>query len=330
MPDKKNVDIDDDDFNEYPKQPEIYHFSLTQKNQGERLDKVIAQFLPQFSRSRIQRWIDNGLVTVDGKQLPGKHTVFGDEKITVVSQLSEEETAYLPEQIEIPVIYEDPDIIVINKPAGLVIHPAAGNWSGTLLNGLLHYFPPIATVPRAGIVHRLDKDTSGLLVVAKTLQAQTHLVRQLQERSVHRQYLALVWGSPPAKGVINAPIGRHPRDRIKMAVIKNNSSKPAITHYEKLAAGKFDNTDVTLLLCRLETGRTHQIRVHLQSLGFPLVGDPLYGKSHLAHVFHRQALHAQKLGLIHPTTEKSLEWQVHIPDDFSALLDKVGIYLYEK
>ena len=330
MPDQKKTDIDEDNFNEYVKQPEIYHFSLTQENQGERLDKVISQFLPQFSRSRIQRWIDAGLVTVDGKQFPGKRMVLGDEKITVISQLSEEETAFLPEKIDIPVIYEDPDIIIINKPAGLVTHPAAGNWSGTLLNGLLHYYPPIATVPRAGIVHRLDKDTSGLMVVAKTLQAQTHLIRQLQERSVYRQYLALVWGTPATKGVINHAIGRHPRDRIKMTVTKNGSSKPAITHYERIATGKLNEMDVSLVICRLETGRTHQIRVHLQSLGFPLVGDPLYGKSHLSHIFHRQALHAEKLGLIHPATEKPCEWQVNIPEDFSDLLDKVGIKLYEK
>jgi len=329
MPAQNKIDMVEDDFNEYLQQPEIYHFSLTQENQGERLDKAIARFLPQFSRNRIQRWIDAGFVTVDGKQLPGKRTVLGDEKITVISQLSEEETAYLPEQIDIPIVYEDSDIIIINKPAGLVTHPAAGNWSGTLLNGLLHYYPPIATVPRAGIVHRLDKDTSGLMVVAKTLQAQTHLIRQLQERSVYRQYLALVWGIPSSKGVINIPIGRHPRDRIKMSVIKSGPAKPAITHYEKIATGKLDKIDVRLLICQLETGRTHQIRVHLQSLGFPLVGDPLYGKSHLSHIFNRQALHAKKLGLMHPTTEKSCEWQANIPDDFSALLDKVGIKLYE-
>lgn len=322
--------MEEDDFNNELEQYQTYCFSLTSQNRGVRLDKVIAEILPQFSRSRIQRWIDNGQVIVEGKQTSRKYHVLGDENITVIPSLTEEETSFRPEKIDIHIIYEDTDIIVINKPAGLVTHPAAGNWSGTLLNGLLHHFPPIASVPRAGIVHRLDKNTSGLLVVAKNIQAQTSLVRQLQTRSVHRQYLALVFGVPSTQGCVNAAIGRHPRDRIKMAVSSHTQAKPAITHYQRLATGKLNNIDVSLLSCRLETGRTHQIRVHMQSLGFPLVGDPLYGKSHLSHFFNRQALHAEKLGLQHPSKKFFLEWEIALPDDFSNLLIQSGITSYEK
>jgi 23S rRNA pseudouridine1911/1915/1917 synthase len=180
-------------------------------------------------------------------------------------------------------------------------------------------------VPRAGIVHRLDKDTSGLMVVAKTLIAQTDLVRQLQARTVKREYLALVWGTPRVAGKVEASMGRHPRDRIKMAISENASAKPALTHYERLATGLLDGKAVSLVRCKLETGRTHQIRVHMQSLGFPLVGDALYGKQHLAAFFPRQALHAYRLGLIHPTSGKELEWEAAIPEDFAALLAQANV-----
>lgn len=298
---------------------------LTPKACGERLDKVIAKLVPQFSRSRIQQWIEGGYVTVDGKVLRPKTTSFGDETIVVFPQAAPEDNAYKPEPMDLSILYEDAAIIVIDKPAGLVVHPAAGNWSGTLLNGLLHHYAPIAGVPRAGIVHRLDKDTSGLMVVAKTLEAHTDLVRQLQARTVKREYFALVWGSPHLSGTVDAAMGRHPRDRIKMAVLENLSAKPAVTHYERLATGLLDGRPVSLIRCQLETGRTHQIRVHMLSLGFPLVGDALYGKQHLTSVFPRQALQACRLGLIHPVTDDFCQWTVPLPDDFTALLARAGI-----
>jgi 23S rRNA pseudouridine1911/1915/1917 synthase len=200
---------------------------LTDAECGERLDKVLSKLVPQYSRSRIQQWIEAGYVTMDGQPARGKATVLGDEDIIILPQAAPEEQAFKPESMDLSIVHEDATILVINKPSGLVVHPAAGNWSGTLLNGLLHHFPAIGGVPRAGIVHRLDKDTSGLMVVAKTLIAQTDLVRQLQARTVKREYLALVWGTPRIAGKIEASMGRHPRDRIKMTVTENASSKPA-------------------------------------------------------------------------------------------------------
>ena len=292
---------------------------------GERLDKIIAKLIPQFSRSRLQQWIAAGHVTVDGAPGRGKMTVLGGEEVIVHPQPAPEDHAYLPEEMTLDIVFEDKSIIVINKPAGLVVHPAAGNWSGTLLNGLLNHFPAIAGVPRAGIVHRLDKDTSGLMVVAKSLQAQTDLVRQLQARTVKREYWALVWGKPNLSGTIDQPMARHPRDRIKMAVSESPSAKPAITHFKRLAVGALDGKAVSLVECRLETGRTHQIRVHMAHIGFPLVGDGLYGKQHLAGHFERQALQARHLGLEHPVKHKECAWQVDLADDFAALLVRAGI-----
>ncbi|MBS1170328.1 MAG: RluA family pseudouridine synthase [Burkholderiaceae bacterium] len=292
---------------------------------GERLDKVLAKHVSQFSRSRIQQWIEAGFVTLDGQPAQVKTTVLGGETVRIEPQAAPEDTAFQPEPIPLTIVHEDAHLLVINKPAGLVVHPAAGNWSGTLLNGLLHHCPSLAGVPRAGIVHRLDKDTSGLLVVAKTLEAQTELVRQLQARTVHREYLALVWGAPHLKGRVDAAIGRHPRDRLKMAVLTSATAKPAVTHFERLAEGVLDRHRVSLVRCQLETGRTHQIRVHLQSIGFPLVGDTVYGKSHLARFFNRQALHAYRLGLMHPASGEECQWQAPLPDDFAALLTEAGI-----
>jgi 23S rRNA pseudouridine1911/1915/1917 synthase len=292
---------------------------------GMRLDKALAQLLPQYSRSRLQQWIESGLVTVDGTPARTKTTLLGDESISIQPQAAPEEQAYVPEAMALDIVFEDEAVIVINKPVGLVVHPAAGNWSGTLLNGLLHHTPALAGVPRAGIVHRLDKDTSGLMVVAKTLEVQTHLVRQLQARSVKREYLALVWGTPHITGRVEAAIARHPRDRVKMAVSQHESAKPAITHYHRLAAGVLAGQPVSLTRCQLETGRTHQIRVHMQSIGFPLVGDALYGKAHLASVFGRQALHAFRLAFLHPSTGKECTWEVGLPDDFASLLKQAGI-----
>jgi 23S rRNA pseudouridine1911/1915/1917 synthase len=298
---------------------------LSSQDCGERLDKALSRLLSQYSRSRIQQWIESGFVLVDGQTARAKSTVLGDEIVIIQPQSVPQEHAFEPEQIPLSVVHEDADILVLNKPAGLVVHPAAGNWSGTLLNGLLHYLPALESVPRAGIVHRLDKDTSGLMVVAKTLEAHTDLVRQLQARSVKREYLALVWGMPNVTGKVDAAISRHPRDRIKMAVSESDQAKPAVTHFQRLAAGKLDGRQVSLLQCRLETGRTHQIRVHMQSIGFSLVGDPLYGKPHLASAFGRQALHACRLGLLHPRSGKELEWTAAMPDDLDNLLKLAGI-----
>jgi 23S rRNA pseudouridine1911/1915/1917 synthase len=292
---------------------------------GQRLDKVVAGLVPQFSRSRLQLWFDGGHILVDGKTARGKDTAYGDETIEVRPQPAPEDTAFAPEQIDLNIVYEDEHILVINKPAGLVVHPGAGNWSGTLLNGLLHHAPQLGSVPRAGIVHRLDKDTSGLMVVGKTLAAQTDLVRQLQARTVKREYFALVWGTPQLSGTIDAPMGRHPKDRVKMAVSTSLGAKPAITHYTRIAEGMLDRRPVSLVQCRLETGRTHQIRVHMLSIGFGLVGDSVYGKTHLSPVFHRQALQARRLGLVHPATGEQCEWVVPLAADFAELIAKAGI-----
>nr|WP_243405477.1 RluA family pseudouridine synthase [Solimicrobium silvestre] len=300
-------------------------FKLDEDVCGDRLDKVIARLIPQFSRSRLQQWIVSGHVTVDGVAGRGKMTVLGGEEVIVYPQPAPEDNAYSPENMALDIVFEDKSMLVINKPAGLVVHPAAGNWSGTLLNGLLHHFPAISGVPRAGIVHRLDKDTSGLMVVAKTLEAQTDLVRQLQARTVKREYLALVWGRPNLSGTIDSPMARHPRDRIKMAVSDSPSAKPAVTHFQRIAIGVLDGKPVSLVECQLETGRTHQIRVHMAHLGFPLVGDVLYGKQHLASYFNRQALQARRLGLLHPKNQKECSWQVGLADDIAALLVSAGI-----
>ena len=300
-------------------------FKLDDDVCGDRLDKVIARLIPQFSRSRLQLWIASGHVTVDGVSSRGKMTVLGGEEVIVHPQPAPEDHAYIPEAMDLDIVFEDKSMLVINKPAGLVVHPGAGNWSGTLLNGLLHHFPGITGVPRAGIVHRLDKDTSGLMVVAKTLEAQTDLVRQLQARTVKREYLALVWGKPNLSSTIDLPMARHPRDRIKMAVSESPSAKPAVTHFQRLAVGALDGKAVTLVACQLETGRTHQIRVHMAHLGFPLVGDVLYGKQHLATYFNRQALQARRLGLHHPKSQKECVWQVDLADDIAELLVRAGI-----
>ena len=294
---------------------------------GQRLDKVISKLVPQFSRGRLQMWIEEGFVSVDGKVVQStKHTLYGDETVVILPQPAPEDEAFKPEPVPLNIVYEDEHLMVINKPAGLVVHPGSGNWSGTLLNGLLHHCPQLAGVPRAGIVHRLDKDTSGLMVVGKTLPAQTDLVRQLAARTVKREYFALVWGTPRLNGTIDASMGRHPRDRVKMAVSTAMGSKPAITHYSVLGSGQLgEGRPVTLVQCRLETGRTHQIRVHMMSIGFPLVGDTVYGKQHLSHYFPRQALQARRLGLVHPHTGEACEWVVPLAEDFAALLEQAGI-----
>ena len=307
--------------------PEI-SLSIPMNLGGERLDIALQQMLPQHSRSRLQTWIKAGLVTLDSKATTAKTKVWGGEQVSVVVQTNPQENAFMPENIPLNIVFEDDTILVINKPAGLVVHPAAGNWSGTLLNALLHYLPRLSDVPRAGIVHRLDKDTSGLLVVAKTLEAQTSLVRQLQARTVKREYRAIVWGIMWRHGTVNQPIGRHSHARTKMAI--SRTGKPAVTHYEVLE--RFGTN--TYVRCVLETGRTHQIRVHMQFLKAPIVGDNVYGIGNIIpHKqmtqtlrdaitgFNRQALHAIKLGLIHPATNKPMEWQIDLADDMRALLE---------
>jgi 23S rRNA pseudouridine1911/1915/1917 synthase len=295
---------------------------------GQRLDVALQKMLPEHSRSRLQSWIKDGLVTVDGNSSTAKTKVWGGESVEVEVQPKPEQQAFKAQEIPLNIIYEDTHILVIDKPAGMVVHPAAGNWEGTLLNALLFHAPQLNDVPRAGIVHRLDKDTSGLLVVAKTIPAQTHLVRQLQARTVKREYRAIVWGQLWRNGVVDQPIGRDPRSRTKMAI--NRAGKPALTRYEILERFSVQ----TYLRCNLETGRTHQIRVHMQYLKAPLVGDPVYGYRGIVPIramtqtlreavskFNRQALHAIKLGLIHPATNEWIEWQIDLADDMKQLLE---------
>ena len=244
---------------------------------GLRVDVALQQLLPEFSRSKLQEWIKIEFVTVNESHVTSKHKVYAGDEIKVIVQQNPENNAFLPEAIPLDIIFEDETLLVINKPAGMVVHPAVGNWSGTLLNALLNHVPSIGNIPRCGIVHRLDKETSGLLVVAKTLNAQTHLVQQLQARTVKREYRAIVWGQLWKNGTVNQPIGRHPSIRTRMAV--HLSGKPAITHYEILERFGVH----TYLRCNLETGRTHQIRVHMQYLKAPIVGDPVYeiGRAHV-------------------------------------------------
>lgn len=282
---------------------------------GVRLDQALAEMLPQYSRCRLQAWISEGLITLEGEIATPKRRVWGGEQIQVRPSEHPSEAAPQAEDIGLNIVYEDAAILVIDKPAGLVVHPGSGNWSGTLMNALLHHAPQLQSVPRAGIVHRLDKETSGLLVVAKTLEAQTDLVRQLQARTVKRQYLAVVEGRViQAEGRIEAPIGRHPTARVKMAVVSRG--KPAVTHFKVLE--RF--AQHTLVECQLETGRTHQIRVHMQSIGYPLVGDPAYGAKNKQRIFKRQALHAWRLGLLHPSTKQAMTWEAPLPSDFQELL----------
>lgn len=291
---------------------------------GLRLDQALAQLFPSHSRSRLQAWLKSGRVLLDGGQRDAKHKVWGGESLIVDSAQQPEETAQAPEDIPLMVVHEDDDILVIDKPIGLVVHPGSGNWSGTLLNALLHHEPRLAGVPRAGIVHRLDKDTSGLLVVAKTLETQTDLVRQLQARTVRRHYLALVHRMVTGSGVVEAPVGRHPQNRTRMAVVP--SGRPAVTRY--FVRERFDRA--TLVECQLETGRTHQIRVHMAHIGHPLVGDATYGLKRSGNAvldaFSRQALHAFRLGLRHPSSGNELSWEAPVPSDmvelFRALQDR--------
>jgi len=284
---------------------------------GQRLDQALAALLPEFSRNRIQNWIRARKIAVDDAWGTTKMKVSGGEAVRVEIEPDPNATPDAPEAIPLNVVFEDPVLLVIDKPVGLVVHPGSGNPRGTLLNALLHRVPQSAELPRAGIVHRLDKDTSGLLVVAKTLQAHTDLVRQLQARSVKREYLALVYGEVDHAGTVDMPLARDPHNRTKRTV--HSMGKQAVTHYDVVE--RFPG--VTLLRCRLETGRTHQIRVHMQHIGHPLVGEQVYSasrRSHLKIPFPRQALHAERLGLIHPITEEFMQWECPLPPDFASLL----------
>jgi 23S rRNA pseudouridine1911/1915/1917 synthase len=282
---------------------------------GLRLDQALAGLLHRYSRSRLTSWIRDERVTVDGSAAQPRDKVRGGERVIVRPGPDPEALAHLPQDIPLAIVYEDDALIVIDKPAGLVVHPGSGNWDGTLLNALLQHAPALAHVPRAGIVHRLDKETSGLLVVAKTLTAQTSLVRQLQARTVSRVYAAVAHGRMARGGTVDAPVGRHPVQRTRMAVVP--SGKPAVTHYEVVET----YPHATLLRCRLETGRTHQIRVHLASIGHPLYGDPVYGqRRRLAVPFSRQALHARQLTVEHPVSGALMSWESPMPADMLALI----------
>ncbi len=295
---------------------------------GKRFDQALAEMFPEFSRSRLTDWIKSGDALLNGEIAKPKIAVNGGETVTLAAK-QQIETDAVAEDIPLTVVYADDDVLVVDKPAGLVVHPGAGNPRGTLVNALLHYDSALANLPRAGIVHRLDKDTSGLMVVARSLRAHAGLIEQLSSRAVHRQYVAVVQGPMVAGNTVDAPIDRHPRDRIRMAVAKEGAGREAITHYrvrEKFRAH-------TVVECRLETGRTHQIRVHMAYVKHPLVGDPLYGGSFklpkaateelvaALRGFRRQALHAEKLSFEHPVSGETLSFASPLPADMITLID---------
>ncbi len=302
------------------------HATVPPEAAGRRLDQVLAELFPDYSRSRLQAWIRAGRVTLDGDPRDRPREALRGGEAVAIDAVAPADTRWLPEAIPLRVVHADDDLLVIDKPAGLVTHPAVGNWSGTLVNGLLHHAPELAMLPRAGIVHRLDKETTGLMVVARTLQAHAALVGALARREVRREYLALVQGVPTGGGTVDAPIGRHRADRMRMAVTARG--RPALTRYT--VAERFRAH--ALLAVRLETGRTHQIRVHLAHVRHPLLGDPVYGgRARLPRGatpelvtalqgFRRQALHAARLALTHPRTGVEMAWEAPMPDDMTALL----------
>ncbi|ACI08584.1 23S rRNA pseudouridine(1911/1915/1917) synthase RluD [Klebsiella variicola] len=301
--------------------------TVTENQLGQRLDQALAELFPDYSRSRIKEWILDQRVLVNGNigDKP-KEKVLGGEHIAIDVEI-EEEARFQPQDIPLNIVYEDDDILVINKPRDLVVHPGAGNPDGTVLNALLHYYPPIADVPRAGIVHRLDKDTTGLMVVAKTIPAQTRLVESLQLREITREYEAVAIGHMTSGGTVEEPISRHPTKRTHMAV--HPMGKPAVTHYRIMEHFRIH----TRLRLRLETGRTHQIRVHMSHITHPLVGDQVYGGRPrppkgaseefitALRKFDRQALHATMLRLYHPITGIEMEWHAPIPQDMVELIE---------
>jgi len=304
--------------------PIIKH--VTEQFAGQRLDAALASMFPDYSRSRLQQWIRDGQVLLDGEVVKPRTKLVGDEVLELNLQPQSQPDEFQPQDIPLNIVYEDESIIVLNKPAGLVVHPAAGHADGTLVNALLHFDADLARIPRAGIVHRLDKETTGLMVVARNLRAHKHLVEALQQRNVKREYQAVVQGVITAGGTIDAPIGRHVRDRIRMCV--RDDGKPATTHYRVIRRFR-DHSHVQM---QLESGRTHQIRVHMQHIRHPIIGDPVYAgrqriPSQAGHEliellrnFKRQALHAFRLSLLHPQSGKSLSWRSPLPDDMVQLL----------
>ncbi|EGW22736.1 MULTISPECIES: 23S rRNA pseudouridine(1911/1915/1917) synthase RluD [Methylobacter] len=296
---------------------------------GMRLDQVLAELFADYSRSKLQSWVKSGRVQVNGLTLKPRDKLVGGETIALDAEAEIVITAE-PEPIPLEIIFEDESLLIVNKPAGLVVHPAIGNWNGTLLNALLNHDSSLETLPRAGIVHRIDKETSGLLMVAKTLQAHNSLTQQLQDRDITREYLAITRGRMTAGGTVDEPIGRHPTDRKRYAVRENG--KHAVTHYR--VGQRF--TRHTLVQVKLETGRTHQIRVHMAHIRFPLLGDQVYGGRFQMppdcseqlekelRSFKRQALHAAKLGLQHPVTDEYLEWEQPLPEDMIRLLEALA------
>ena len=293
---------------------------MTPELSGERLDVAATALLSQFSRALVQRWIDANELTLNGRPVKAKLKVrVGDLIVVKAKKLTLD---HEPEAIPLEIEWEDEELLIVNKPAGLVVHPGAGQASGTLMNGLLHYIPEASQLPRAGIVHRLDKDTSGLLIVAKTAQTQLALIRKLARRVIKREYRALVVGRPAPRGTVEAAIGRHPVHRTKMAVV--DGGRFAVTHFERLHAWE----SVSLLACRLETGRTHQIRVHMQHLGHPILGDTTYMGRRATRAsetswIDRQALHARRLTFDHPVTNKNIVVEAAVPDDMSRVIDRL-------
>lgn len=299
-------------------------FTIPSEYHGMRLDAVLAEIITDISRNKLTNWLKNGYILVDKNHARPKEKIKGGEEVAITPPFDEETLAYTPENIPLNIIYSDEEVIIINKPAGLTVHPGAGNWNGTLLNALLYHFPETANIPRAGIVHRLDKDTSGLMVVARTLGAQLNLVEQLQSRTVSRIYRAFVEGSTYKEGIVNKNIGRDPNNRIKMTTLQHGG-KPAVTHYRLLK--QFDK--IAYIECKLETGRTHQIRVHMRDIGHPLIGDPVYGtrKNNYApeivdaiENLDRQALHAIKLSFTHPKSGELLNFKSPMAEDMKNLL----------
>jgi len=310
----------------------FFEFVVSVEYLGERLDRVVADLCPQFSRSQLQKWIKSGDIQLNQSPANVRDKLSVDDVITVVP-VKQAKITDLPEAIDLNIIYEDEHLLVLNKPAGLVVHPGAGNQNGTLVNGLLAHNVEQKNLPRAGIVHRLDKDTTGLMMVAKTLESHNALVNQLQQREVKREYLALVSKDVIAGDTIEANIGRHPRDRKKMTVHTSGGGKTAITHY-RVEQRLLNHT---LLRVNLETGRTHQIRVHLSWKHMPIVGDRVYGgrtkvpanidealRTQLQR-FNRQALHATRLTMQHPHTNETMSWEVGLPKDMQILIDSLDI-----
>ena len=308
--------------------PQTIHLSvcIPESMRGRRLDQALAELVPDYSRSRLQQWIRAGQVMLDDRLPKTREIVQGGEQVRIDAEVAVE-TASEAQAIPLDVVYEDDDLLVINKPPGLVVHPAAGNPDGTLLNALLHHAPDLAALPRAGIVHRLDKDTSGLMMVARNLAAHTRLVADLQARDIRREYLAIVNTVLTAGGEVDAPIGRHPVDRKRMAVV--SGGKPAVTHYRVVERFRAH----TLVRLRLETGRTHQIRVHMAHIHCPVTGDPVYGGRlrqprgagdslrAVLQGFRRQALHAQRLAFRHPGSGEPVSWEVPVPADMQELIE---------